>query len=117
MMKPLPYTVTIPPPDDYYVVREDQLDKLGEGENDNSLEICLASGGIAIGLLPTFGGSVRDLLQLKSVGGFDLFLVALTIIFAVLAVTKFLQYRSHIRIKNNLKDRIKSGQKAKVASD
>jgi hypothetical protein len=114
LMKPLPYTVTIPPPDDYYVVREDQLTRLGQGETDYALEICLAAGGMAIGLLPGFGTTLAQLLTSKPIGTFDLFLAALTIVFGVVSVTKSFQYFGQRHSKSNLIAHIKSGQKAKI---
>lgn len=117
MLKPRPFTVTMPPPDDYYLVSEKQIDELSETSKDHSLEIALAAGGAGIGLLQNLFAFARQVYEQKPIAFFDAMLALAAIALLVLAVTKYLQFRGQGRSKISLKEQIKSGQKATVANE
>jgi hypothetical protein len=114
-LMPRPYTLTIPPPDDYYFVRADQLDGLTHQARDYSIDIALGAGGAAIGFCQNVLSVIKDVYKGDPVDSIDLVLAALAIGLAVLAVTKFLQFRHNQRSVDTLKAKIQSGQKATVS--
>src|ERR1700680_3642389 len=66
VLNPLTFIFTKPPPDIFYLVREDQLDNLAAGGSDLSLEIALAAAGGAIGFLQNFLTTLTAVFNNKS---------------------------------------------------
>src|SRR5580704_10549530 len=48
-LKPFSFRLTMPPPDDFYFVRDGDLDNLTRSARDYSLDIAIGCGGAAIG--------------------------------------------------------------------
>jgi hypothetical protein len=115
ILTPRPFTLTMPPPDDFYFVREDQLDGLTHVTIDYSLEIALAAGGAAFGFAQNLIAVIKSLSYGQTPEISDLLLAAVALCLGVLAVTKFLQFKSAMKSVETLKSRIKSGQKAIVS--
>jgi hypothetical protein len=115
ILKALPFTITMPPPDDYYFVREDQLEGLTEASKDYSLEIALFAGGGAIGLLQNIFAAFNALADHKAPPASDTFLALVAVILVVLAVTKLSQWSNTEKTSETLKKKIQSGQKAVVS--
>lgn len=115
-LRPLSYSLTMPQPDDYYFVREDQLENLTHVSKDYSLEIALFAGGAALGLLQNFVEAARSLYDGKAPSATDSILAAVAIVFTVLAIVKFFQFKSGANSVDVLKNKIKSGQKAVISN-
>jgi hypothetical protein len=113
-LTPLPYTLTIPPPDDYYFVREDQLDGLTQDSKDWSIEIALAAGSGAVGLFQNLWNISKDVYHSQAIATTDLVLGAFAIGLGVLAIAKYIQAKRGESSVEALKNKIKSGQKAAV---
>lgn len=114
MLKPRPFSLTMPPPDDYFFVREGQLDALTKGDKDYSLEISLASAGGAIGFSQNLFTTIGNMISDKAHDNIDLMLAFLALGLIVLAGAKFIEsYRTSSDVKK-LKTAVKSGQKFKV---
>jgi hypothetical protein len=116
-LKPLSYTLTMPPPDDYYFVREDQLEGLTQTSRSYPLEIALAAGGAAIGFAQNLLRVLKDIYDSKTPSGVDFILAMLALALGVLATTKFLQFRGDEDSVTKIKTKIKSGQKAVVSGE
>lgn len=113
-LKPRPYTVTIPPPDDYYLVREGQLDDLTRGGKDHNLEYGLFAAGAAIGIFTNAWATIRDIFQAKQVSAWDYLLLLIAVGLLIFGLTKLRHFWKMQEDKDALKNKIKSGQKATV---
>jgi hypothetical protein len=119
LLKPRPYTLTMPPPDDYYFVREDQLDGLTERTKSHSMEIALAAGFGSLGFFQNAAAVVAAIYkgEIALIGTGDLLASFLCLGLIVLSITKFAQFRGAKSSADELKTKIKSGQKATVTND
>jgi hypothetical protein len=117
VLKPLPYRLTMPPPDDFYFVRKDQLDGLTENARDHSFDIAVGAGGAAIGFAQNFLSVVKSISAGTALDTIDLILGMAAVGFTVLAITKYLQYKGNKGTVEILKARIESGQKAQVGNE
>ena len=116
-LKPFTFYITMPPPDDYYFVRKDQLDGLTQTSKDYSFEIALATGGAAAGFAQNLIEVIKNFFEAKVPTGTDLILAILALVFGVLAITKFVQFRSGENSVDRLKTKITSGQKVIVSNE
>jgi hypothetical protein len=114
MLKPMPFTITVPPPDDFYIVREQQIEDLATGGKDRSLEAALTAVGVSVGFAQNLWSSASSVVHGTTVDGWSSIAAAICICSIVLAVTKFTQYRKNNISVTSLKDRIKAGQKARI---
>jgi hypothetical protein len=107
----------MPPPDDFYFVRKDQLDGLTENARDHSFDIAVGAGGAAIGFAQNFLSVVKSISAGTALDTIDLILGMAAVGFTVLAITKYLQYKGNKGTVEILKARIESGQKAQVGNE
>jgi hypothetical protein len=116
MLSPRPYNVTIPPPDDFYFVREDQLEQLTEPSKEYSLEIGLASTFGAAGFIQNVFSVIGAITSEKAISTSDASLSLIGIVCLVIGVTKLIQWNNRKSSTNTLLTQIKSGQKAKIGT-
>lgn len=110
-LPPRNWNVTLPDDDDFYLVREDQLDILHKGGKNMAMEWVFFSGGAALGLLPNALSLIVSLWNRTEVSTLD---VVLTVAFAALAafaVARLLDAKGRRTDVDVLLGKIKSGQK------
>lgn len=111
---PRSWNITLPDDEDYYTIREDQLDALSSGGKNMAMELVFFCGGAALGLLPSVGAVLMSLVNNKVVGLIDAGFTALAIGLGVYAIAKFLEAKSTKSDVDTLKAKIKAGQKIRV---
>src|SRR5262249_33083303 len=113
MIVPFPFNLVLPKKNDYYLIREDQLETLTKGGKSKSLEISTFCGGAALGLLPYLGAylfATYDASAATIPSVIDLGFGLLGIVLGVIAIIKFLDHRSKRQDVDELQAKIKSGQ-------
>jgi hypothetical protein len=111
---PHSYNVVLPDRDDFYLIREDQLDSIKTGGKDHSLDIALAAGGGSLGFLQNVMHVWRAFQNSSPMEPSDFYLAILCIILIVLTVLKLIEWRKTRSSVDTIFERIKSGQKVPV---
>jgi hypothetical protein len=114
MLTPHAYSVTLPPPDDFFFVREDDLKTLRDGGKDHALEIALAAGGGALGLLQNLLHVIGAAYNKQPIENLDLVLAAGFLILVVIAGIKGIEKHNSDTSIDDIVNKIKSGQKVTV---
>ena len=113
-MTPRSWTITLSDDEEYFTIREDQLDTLASGGKNMAMEWVFFCGGAALGLLPSAGGVTIALLNNKVVSLADAGLTALAVGLSAYALAKLREARANKTNVDTLKAKIKAGQKLKV---
>jgi len=108
------YSVTLPPDDDFYLVREEQLEELEKGGSTRSLQISIACLGVALGYVPSAIETLREYSETDSIPAFDLVLLVIFVALIVVFVAKLFEHLHQKSNVNTLLAKIKAGQKVKV---
>jgi hypothetical protein len=116
-LKPLSFTFTMPPPEDYYFVRKDQIDGLMGASNDRYFDVGLASGGAAFALLQNLITSILELHNAKVPTTLDWSLAFVCVALGVVAFITLYQGWGRKKPADDVKDKVMSGQKAVVKNE
>lgn len=117
MMAPRPFNLTLPPPDDFYFVREEQLEDMEGMGKSRSLDLALAFLGVFLGYVPNGLETLRNIWNSGTTSLWDVALLMLAASALAIGISKFLQHKREAKAATNLVEKIKSGQKMKVGHD
>lgn len=113
-MTPRSWTITLPDDEDYFTIREDQLESLASGGKNMAMEWVFFCGGAALGLLPSAAPVVLAIIDSEPISWFDLALIGLAVELGVYAYAKYREAKATRTNVDNLKTKIKAGQKMRV---
>lgn len=116
-MGPRGFTVTLPPDDDFYFVKREQLHELEAGGRTISLEIALLLGGVVLGYLPSAIETMEFYVDKGTLTLWQIVFASVFIVFAALCVAKFLEHRKSKKRVDTLVTTIKAGQKVTVSPE
>ena len=113
-LTPRSFALTLPKDDEYFAVREDQIDQLAQGGRNMPLDWVFFFGGAGLGLLPSVLGTVASILNNRAPTVIEALLSVVAIACGAYAIAKFREHQNRKTDVPTLVAKIKSGQRMEI---